>query len=57
MQVTKIDSTIFASNKITTYKSLWNISHDPKFTDVKPIKAYAMYLKAYGLDLKTRKSK
>ena len=56
MQITKIDSTIFTSKKSTTYKDLWRLSHDPKFTtNIKPIKNYTQYLKEYGLDLKTRK--
>ena len=57
MRICEIGSTTFTSNKITTFKDLWRLSHDPKFTDVKPIKTYAQYLKEYGLDLKTRKNK
>ena len=55
MQITKIDNTIFTSKKITTFKDLWKFSHDPRFSDIKPIKNYSQYLKEYGLDLKSKK--
>ena len=55
MQVTKIDNTIFTSKKITTFKDLWRLGHDPRFTNIKPIKNYSQYLKEYKLDLKSRK--
>ncbi len=56
MKIEAIGNTSFTSNKITTLKDLWRLSHDSRFTNVKPIKTYAQYLKAYGLDLKARKT-
>ncbi len=55
MRIDCISNTKFTSNKITNFKNLWKLSQDRKFTDIKPIKTYAQYLKEYGLDLKTRK--
>ena len=55
MKIGAVSNTTFTSQKITTIKDLWKLSHDPKFTNIKPIKTYAQYMKAYGLDLKTRK--
>ena len=53
MRIDKISDMTFAS-KITTMKDLWKLSHDSRFTNIKPIKTYAQYLKAYGLDVKSR---
>ncbi len=55
MRIEKISNTTFASNKITTIKDLWRLSHDPKFTNIKPVKTYSQYLREYGLDLKSKK--
>jgi hypothetical protein len=57
MKVRAINNTSFTSTKTTTLKDLWRLSHDSKFTNIKPIKTYAQYLKVYGLDLKSRKIK
>jgi len=56
MKVRAINNTSFTSTKTTTFKDLWRLSHDPRFTSIKPIKTYAQYLKAYGLDLKASKT-
>ena len=55
MRVNSVNITSFKSNKSTTFKDLWCLSHDPKFTSVKSIKTYSQYLKEYGLDLKSKK--
>ncbi len=55
MRVNSVSTTIFTSNKQTTLKDLWRLSHDPKFTNIKPIKTYSQYLREYGLDLKSIK--
>ncbi len=55
MQVARIDNTIFTSKKITTFNALWRLTHDPKFTNIKPVKTYGQYLKTYGLDIKAKK--
>ena len=55
MRVNSVNITSFKSNKSTTFKDLWQLSHDSKFTNVKPIKTYSQYLKEYGLDLKSKK--
>ncbi len=55
MRVESINNTNFTSRKITTCKDLWRLSHDPQFTNIKPIKNYTQYLREYGLDLKSRK--
>ena len=57
MKVRAINNMSFTSTKTTTLKDLWRLSHDSKFTNIKPIKTYAQYLKVYGLDLKSRKIK
>ncbi len=57
MKVRAINNMSFTSTKTTTFKDLWRLSHDSKFTNIKPIKTYAQYLKVYGLDLKARKIK
>ena len=55
MRIDSVNITSFTSNKQTLLKDMWKLSHDPKFTNAKPIKTYSQYLKEYGLDLKTRK--
>ena len=55
MRVDAINNITFSSKKTTMFKDLWILSHDHRFTDMKPIKTYAQYLKVYGLDVKTRK--
>ena len=55
MKVSTVNKTSFSSNRITTFKKLWQLSHDSTFASIKPIKTYAQYLKTYGLDLKSRK--
>ena len=55
MRVDSIDYTKFASRKTSTFKDMWRLSHDPKFTNIKPIKTYSQYLREYGLNLKSKK--
>ncbi len=55
MKIDAISNAAFTSRKMTTSMDLWRLSRDPKFTEVKPIKTFAQYLKIYGLDLKARK--
>ena len=55
MRVDSINNIKFTSSKSTTFKDMWRLSHDPKFTNIKPIKTYSQYLREYGLDLKSIK--
>ena len=55
MRVEPVNIISFKSNKATSFKDLWRLSHDTRFTIIKPIKTYSQYLKEYGLDLKSRK--
>ena len=55
MRIDSVNITSFTSTKSTTFKDLWRLGHDPKFTNIKPIKTYSQYLREYGLDLKSRK--
>lgn len=53
MRIDKIDSLTFG-NKSTTFKNAVKKLKDHVFTDIKPIKSYAQYMKEYGLIKNTK---
>jgi len=54
MNIRKIDTANFSSNKSLIAKKILNMPKETKSTDIKPVKTYTQYIKEYGLSLKSK---